>query len=380
MAAMDTDLTALLSSLVAVDSVNPSLVTGGAGESEIATLVEGWARDAGLEAERLEETPGRPSVLIRARGTGGGRTLMLCGHTDTVNVEGMTDPHAPHIDGDRLYGRGAYDMKAGVAAALIAAREASRLGLAGDVVVAVVADEEHASLGIQEALRHVSADAAVVTEPTELQLVVGHRGFVWSEVEVTGRAAHGSRPHLGVDAIAKMGRVLTELEQLDRLLADRPHPLLGRGSIHASVIEGGVELSSYPARCVLGLERRTLPGESGTAIAAELEALLDRCRAVDPDLMATHRTLLVREPFEIAPEEELVGLIAEASAEVLGEPARIGGASYWADAAFIAAAGIPTVLFGPGGEGAHAVEEWVSLSDTAAVAETLLGLAARFCA
>jgi acetylornithine deacetylase len=380
MAAMDTDLIALLSSLVAVDSVNPSLVTGGAGEGEIATLVEGWARDAGLEAERLEETPGRPSVLIRARGTGGGRTLLLCGHLDTVNVEGMTDPHAPRIDGDRLYGRGAYDMKAGVAAALIAAREASRLGLAGDVVVAAVADEEHASLGVQEALRHVSADAAVVTEPTELQLVVAHRGFVWSEVEVTGRAAHGSRPHLGVDAIAKMGRVLTELEQLDHSLADRPHPLLGRGSIHASVIEGGVELSSYPARCVLGLERRTLPGESGTGIAAELEALLDRCRAADPDLVATHRTLLVREPFEIAPEEELVDLITEASAEVLGERAKIGGASYWADAAFIAAAGIPTALFGPGGEGAHAVEEWVSLSDTAAVAETLLGLAGRFCA
>jgi acetylornithine deacetylase len=380
MSGMDTDLTALLSSLVAIDSVNPSLVAGGAGEGEIATLVEGWAHAAGLEAERLEETPGRPSVLVRARGTGGGRTLLLCGHTDTVNTEGMTGPHAPRIDGDRLYGRGAYDMKAGVAAALVAAREASRLALAGDVVVAAVADEEHASLGVQEALRAVSADAAVVTEPTELALVVAHRGFVWGEIEVTGRAAHGSRPHLGVDAIAKMGRVLTELEQLDRSLADRTHPLLGRGSIHASVIAGGVELSSYPARCVLGLERRTLPGESGTAIEAEIEALLARCRAVDPDLVATRRTLLVREPFEVAPQAELVGLIADASAAVRGGPTSIEGASYWADSAFIAAAGIPTALFGPGGEGAHAVEEWVSLSDTAAVADTLVRVAARFCA
>ena len=173
-------------------------------------------------------------MLVRARGTGGGRTLLLCGHLDTVNVEGMTDPHAPRIDGDRLYGRGAYDMKAGVAAALIAGREAARLGLAGDVVVAAVADEEHASLGVQEALRHVSADAAVVTEPTELELVVAHKGFVWSEVEVTGRAAHGSRPHLGVDAIVKMGPVLTALGAARHALAERPHPLLGRGSIHAS--------------------------------------------------------------------------------------------------------------------------------------------------
>ena len=346
---MTSELTALLSSLVAADSVNPSLVVGGAGEHEIATLIEGWARQAGLESERLEETPGRPSVLVRARGTGGGgRTLLLCGHIDTVNVDGMRDPHTPRIDGDRLHGRGAYDMKAGVAAALIAAREASRLRLAGDVVVAAVADEEHASLGVREVLRRVSA--------------------------------HGSRPHLGVDAILKMGAVLRELERLDRSLADRTHPLLGRASVHASLIQGGVELSSYPAHCKLGLERRTLPGETGRQIDAELGSLLDRCRAADPEFQASHRTLLVREPFEIGREEELVALVARAAAEVLPGPARIGGASYWADAAFIAAAGIPTVLFGPGGEGAHAVEEWVSLSDTETVTRTLIGLAARFCA
>src|SRR5204862_2136820 len=134
-----------------------------------------------LEALVLEETPGRPSVIVRAPGTGGGRTLLLCGHMDTVNVEGMTDPHSPRIDGDRMYGRGAYDMKAGVAAALIAAREAARAGLRGDVVVAAVADEEHSSLGIQEALRAVRADAAIVTEPTELEIIVAHKGFVWAE-------------------------------------------------------------------------------------------------------------------------------------------------------------------------------------------------------
>jgi len=271
-------------------------------------------------------------------------------------------------------------MKAGVAAALIAAREAARLGLAGDVVLAAVADEEHASLGVQEALRHVSADAAVVTEPTELELVVAHKGFVWSEIEITGRSAHGSRPHLGVDAIAKMGPVLTELEQLDRALADRSHPLLGRASVHASVIEGGAELSSYPARCALGLERRTLPGETGKQIEAEVESLLERCRAVDRALRASQRTLLVRDPFEIDRNEDLVTLASDVVAEVLRAPVSIGGASYWADSAFIASAGIPTVLFGPGGEGAHARDEWVSLSDTASVARTLIGLAARFCA
>jgi acetylornithine deacetylase len=292
----------------------------------------------------------------------------------------MTDPHTPRIESERLYGRGAYDMKAGVAAALIAVREVSRRGLAGDVVLAAVADEEHASLGMQEALRRLSADAAVVTEPTELQLTVAHKGFVWSEIEVTGRPAHGSRPHLGVDAIVKMGAVLRQLEQLERSLAERTHPLLGRASVHASLIEGGVELSSYPARCKLGLERRTLPGETGREIEAELESLLERCRQADAQFEAAHRILLVREAFEIDPQDEFVALATEVAGEVLGEPVAIGGASYWTDAAFIAAAGIPTVLFGPGGEGAHAVEEWVSLTDTEAVARTLVHVATRFCA
>ncbi len=292
----------------------------------------------------------------------------------------MAAPHTPRVDGDRLYGRGAYDMKAGVAAALLAAREASRLGLAGDVLVAAVADEEHASLGVREVLRRVTTDAAVVTEPTELELVVAHKGFVWSEIEVSGRSAHGSRPHLGVDAILKMGAVLGELEQLDRSLAQRTHPLLGRASVHASLIEGGVELSSYPAHCKLGLERRTLPGETGLQIEAELESLLQRCRQADPEFDASRRTLLVREPFEIDRDEELIALVSEVAADVLLETVTIAGASYWAAAAFIAAAGIPTVLFGPGGEGAHAVDEWVSLSDTEAVTRTLVRLTTRFCA
>src|SRR5688572_8385519 len=211
---MRDELVELTSGLVAIDSVNPSLVPGGAGEREIAGFVAEWARAAGLEADVLESTPGRPSVIVRARGRGGGRTLLLCGHIDTVTVEGMTDPHTPRIDGDRLHGRGAYDMKAGVAAALVACREVKAKGLRGDVVVAAVADEEHASLGVQEVLRSVRADAAIVTEPTELELAVAHKGFVWIEIEIRGRAAHGSRPHLGDDAIVKAGPVLTRLGEL----------------------------------------------------------------------------------------------------------------------------------------------------------------------
>ena len=373
-------LAELLGELVAIDSVNPSLVEGGAGELAIAEFIVDWASAAGLEATVLEETPGRPSVIVRAPGSGGGRTLLLCGHVDTVNVEGMTDPHTLNIEGDRAYGRGAYDMKAGVAAALIAAHEAAALDLAGDVVVAAVADEEHASIGVQEALRALAADGAIVTEPTEMELVVAHKGFIWIEIEVEGTPAHGSRPQLGDDAIVKTGPILTELGALDVALGGRTHPLLGRSSVHASVIEGGVELSSYPGRCVLGLEWRTLPRETQATVEAEIEALLDRCREADPELRATQRTLLVRQPFEVDAEGEFVATVGEAAASVLGAPPPVAGASYWADAAFIAAAGIPTVMFGPGGEGAHALEEWVSLGDTEAVTRTLIEVARRFCA
>jgi len=374
------DVAELAAALVAIDSVNPALVQGGAGESEIAAFVAEWARTAGLDAQVLEGTPGRPSVVVRAAGTGGGRTLLLCGHLDTVNVKGMRDPHTPRVEGDRLHGRGAYDMKAGVAAALVACREAAALGLAGDVVVAAVADEEHASLGVQEVLGTVCADAAIVSEPTELELIVAHKGFVWADIEVTGRAAHGSRPQLGVDAIVKAGPVLTALGELDGALAERTHPLLGRGSVHASLIRGGEELSSYPAQCVVSLERRTLPGEGAAHVEAELEGLLDRCRAADPELDASTRIGLVREPFEVDPEAEIAGLVRGAAAAELGAPPPVAGASYWADAAFIAAAGIPTVMFGPGGEGAHATEEWVSLADTEAVTRTLVAVAGRLCA
>ena len=377
---MRADVVDLLSGLVATDSVNPSLVDGGAGEEAIASLIADWAASAGLEAERLEGTPGRPSVVVTAPGSGGGRSLMLCAHTDTVGVEGMAAPHSARLDGDRLHGRGAYDMKAGLAAALVACRELAAAGLAGDVVVVAVADEEHASIGIQEVLARVRADAAIVTEPTELAVATAHKGFVWSDVEVTGRAAHGSRPHLGVDAIVKAGPVLTAVGELDRALADRTHPLLGRGSVHASLIEGGAERSSYPARCSIALERRTLPGETAADVEGELARLLERCRAADPDLVVSHRMGLVREPFEVSAQEEIVRVVRDAAAAELPEPPGVAGVSYWADSAFIAAAGIPAVVFGPAGEGAHAQEEWVSVDSTVAVARTLVAAGRRFCA
>lgn len=373
------DVVELARALVAIDSINPSLEPGAAGEREAAAFVAGWARDAGLQVELVEATPGRPSVVACARGSGGGRSLLLCGHLDTVGSGAMSAPFEPRVDGDRLYGRGAYDMKAGLAAALVACRDAAGLALAGDVIVAAVADEEHASLGVQEVLATVEADAAIVTEPTEMEIVIAHKGFAWLEIEVRGRAAHGSRPQLGVDAIVKAGPVLTALGELDTRLEETRHPLLGRGSVHASLISGGSDLATYPDRCTIGIERRTLPGEGVAEVERELARLLAGCRAADAVLEASCRTLLVREPLETAEDEPVVTALREVAAEVLGSRPPLSGASFWADSAFIAGAGIPTALFGPGGEGAHAAEEWVSIRDMESCVRVLTRTASALC-
>jgi acetylornithine deacetylase len=359
------ELAQLAADLVAIESVNPDLGTGGAGEPAIAAHVAEWARRAGLEVEIVEARPGRPSVIAVARGTGGGRSLLLNAHLDTVGLVGMDRPLEPQIDGDRLFGRGSYDMKAALAAILLVAAAAARERLAGDVIVTAVADEEVGSIGTEAVLERVRADAAVVVEPTELQVAIAHRGFWGFEIETTGVAAHGSRPDLGVDAIALMGPVLVRVAEVDRQLRAAPsHPLLGSGSLHASLIEGGQEYSSYPARCLVTGERRTVPGESRDQVERELRDL-----AGDGEL----RMLMGREPFQVAEDEEIVRLVRrEAGTDLVGVP-------FWTDAALVADAGIPTVLFGPAGEGAHAVVEWVDLPSAQRVHDVLLAVARAFC-
>ena len=374
------DHVALLRQLVSIDSVNPDLVRGGAGEEEIARYVAVWLEQAGLEVEVDETVPGRPSVVGVARGSGGGRSLLLNAHMDTVGVTGMERPHKPYVEGDRLYGRGAYDMKAGMAAIMLTGASAVEEGLRGDVIVTAVADEENASMGTSSILKRWTADAAIVTEPTELKVCVAHKGFVWLEAATIGKAAHGSRPDEGIDAIAKMGLVLVALEELDRSLRAQPtHRLLKSGSVHASLITGGQERSSYPERCVLDIERRTVPGETGGTVEAELRGILDKLAASDPSFRAELRTTLVREPFEVAEDAEIVRVLRRAASTTLGSEPDIVGETPWMDAALISAVGIPTVVFGPGGAGAHATVEWSDLKQVAQCVDVLRLTAAEFC-
>ncbi len=375
------EITTLLQQLVAIDSINPDLVAGGAGEREIAHFVANWLERAGVEVTWDEPVPGRPSVIGIVRGTGGGRSLLLNAHMDTVGVAGMKRPHDPVVEGNRLYGRGAYDMKGGLAAIMVAAAQAKKLSLRGDVILTAVADEEYASLGTQSMVKQWHADAAIVTEPTALRLCVAHKGFVWLEITTQGRAAHGSRPDLGCDAIVKMGHILVGLEHLDRSLRAVPsHRLLGSGSLHASLIEGGQELSSYPERCILQVERRTIPGETPEQVEAEVRALLGQIQTADPTILASVKTTFVREPFEVAENTLIVQTVSRQAELLLGSAPEIIGDTPWMDAALLAAEGIPTVVFGPGGAGAHAVVEWADLEQVQRCSDVLLATLQEFCA
>ncbi|HZU66537.1 MAG TPA: ArgE/DapE family deacylase [Ktedonobacteraceae bacterium] len=374
------EIVKLLRQLVAIDSINPDLVPGGAGEEKIARFIADWLQEAGLEVHWDEPAPGRPNVIGIARGTGGGRSLMLNAHMDTVGVAGMERPHDPYIQDNRLYGRGAYDMKGGLAAIMATGAAAKQLQLRGDVIITAVADEEYASIGTGSIVKRWHADAAIVTEPTDLNICVAHKGFIWFEVETSGVAAHGSLPEIGVDAIAKMGKVLAGLEELDQRLRSAPsHRLLKSGSVHASLIHGGQELSSYPKSCVLGVERRTIPGETKQQVESELPEIFERIAATDPNFKAAVKTLLARDAFEVSEDELIVQTLRRHAAAQLGEEPEIIGQFAWMDSAILSTAGIPTVIFGPGGEGAHAVIEWSDLEQVAKCAQILTAVAKEFC-
>ena len=362
----------LLRDLVAVNSVNPSLVPGAPGEREAAAVVREALAGAGLDVVLEEAAPGRPNVIGVLEGREPGPSLMFCGHLDTVGVDGMTDPFTPVERDGRLYGRGAQDMKGGVAAMVAAAGVLAAGWRRGRLIVAGVADEEHLSLGAEALVRGWTADMAIVTEPTDLRLAVGHKGFAWIEIATRGRAAHGSRPREGRDAIAAMGRVLVSLEALDaRLQARAPAPFQGTGSLHASIISGGRELSIYPDRCVLQLERRTVADEHGIGVLAEIEALLGGHRQADAAFDAEARLIADRPAYALDPSHALPAALAGALARA-GRQAEPTGMTFWTDAAVLGGAGVPSVLFGPGGAGLHSAVEYVHTEDVRVCRDVLV--------
>jgi acetylornithine deacetylase len=358
------DAVALARALVQIDSRNPTLVPEGPGEGEVAHTLSSVLDDWGFAVQLMEAGPGRPNVVARL-GPPDAPALMLNGHLDVVGVEGMTHhPFEAELREGRIYGRGSADMKGGVAAMCAAATAASP-ECERQIIITAVVDEEYESLGVRALLAAgVRAEAAIVTEPTRLAICPAHRGFAWIDVTLSGRAAHGSRYDLGVDAILHAGLLLAELDALEKMRSEGPvHPLLGRASLHASLIRGGVGMSTYPERCDLALERRTLPGESARKALREITDACDRVRALRPEFAAEVRLNTAQAPSDVALDAPIVERLRSAL-ESEGMPVTVEGLSAWTDAALLNEAGIPAICFGPGDISmAHAAEEFIPVTD-----------------
>ena len=373
------DAVALTRALVAVDSRNPVIAPGGPGEGAAASLLAGVLAGWGFEVELQEVAPGRPNVIART-GKRGGPALMFNGHLDVVGTDGMVHPpfDAAVRDG-RIYGRGSADMKGGIAAMCAAAARAASATNA-ELVIAAVIDEENESLGTRALVeRGIRADAAIVTEPTRLSIMPAHRGFVWLEIEVRGRAAHGSRYDIGIDAIRHAGLLLAELDAFEeQVLVTRTHPLLGRASLHASLVHGGIGLSTYPDRCTLSIERRTVPGESTESVIEEVREAFARVRARRPTFDALVRLITAQGPSDVSPDAPVVQSLARAI-EGEGMTMAIEGMSAWTDAAILNEAGIPAICFGPGDISlAHAAEEWIPIAEIERATAVLTRMAIDF--
>jgi acetylornithine deacetylase len=394
----------LLEELVTIDSVNPSLVRGASGEQRAAEHVQKFLRAHEIAAELEEVAPRRPNVVAHIGSSNAKPALMLVAHIDTVGAGDMREPFTPRVRDGKLYGRGALDIKSGVAAMCAAAVSVAHdvasgvLRLARPFMIAAVADEECNSIGTQELLRRGrSAEFAIVLEPTDLQLVVAHKGYAWFEIVTHGRAAHGSLPSEGRDAVRMMGRVLVALDELEKKLTARaPHPRLGNASLHASLIEGGQELSSYPAECRLQLERRMLPGETEASVETELremlEALEDASKkagghatgknAGEENVAAFRATLRSglgsRPAYEIDEGSALVKRASAAVRRACGQ-CELAGMAAWTDTALLVAASIPGIVFGPSGRGLHGAEEYVEIESVHKCAAALRELILEFC-
>jgi acetylornithine deacetylase/succinyl-diaminopimelate desuccinylase-like protein len=375
----------LLGALVRIESVTPWLIPTGSGEAKVAAFIADWLDSAGADVEIVDVEPGRPNVLATLRGAGGGPTLCLNAHSDTVGYEGWPDEAlVPRVDGGRMYGLGAADDKGGCAAAMLtlASLAASGTRLRGDLLVACVADEEGISIGTEHLARQGGIDAALVLEPAPTnELVVEHQGFGWIDVIARGVAAHGCEPDVGVDAIVHLAEVITRLHRLDRAVFQRQPSLLnGRTVFHTGTVTGGTDYATYPNFAKVGIEIGTQPGEHLSERVAEIEAIFAEIAKTERGFSGEVAVRLEREPFVAEGHEALQEIVVAAMTSVLGAEPKITGLNAWTDAALMQAAGIPTLLLGSTGGNLHTAGEWASISELVKLCDILERVARAYLA
>ncbi len=377
-------VTTLLSHLVKIESVTPWLIPDGSGERAIGDAMAVWLADLPVEVTFDELRPGRGNLIARLRGTGGGPTLCVNAHADTVGYANWADRALePWMDGDRMYGLGVADDKSGCVAALLALREIAESGvkMRGDLLLAMVADEEGVSIGTEDLVQRYEIDASIVVEPDALpQIVVEHQGFGWIDVIVHGKAAHGSAPQDGIDAIVHMAEVVRRLNNRDREVFSKTADLRnGRTVFHTGTLHAGTDYATYPSRAVLGIEIGTQPGEHLSDRVREIEETFAEVARERPDFRGEVVVQLDREPFVAEGHEELLAALDVSATEVIGRPFEPIGLNAWTDAALMQAAGIPTVLLGSAGGNYHAPDEWASISELVSLTRILSDAIPRFC-
>lgn len=371
-------VTNALVDLVKINSVNPSLEKGGPGEVEIANYIHKVLSSLGFITTIDTVASNRINIIAVRKGSGSGKSLMLNAHMDTVGVKGMENPFGATIKEGKLFGRGAYDMKGSIASMLGVAKAISehRINLSGDLKLTFVADEEYESIGTGKLVKNITADACIVTEPTDLKICLGHRGFGVYEITTYGKIAHGGLHREGIDANIKMGKVLCALNQLSKeITSSRKHQLCGEASLHVPLINGGQSLFIYADHCTIQVERRTIPGEMEPTVFKELKNILDTLHEQDKTFKATIKQVIWRNPYEISKDAAIVKSLSES---IFNIPEYIGH-TWWEDSGLFGEAGIPTVIVGPKGGGIHQLEEWVELDSVFDLSKILLQTAVNFC-
>ncbi len=372
-------ITEALSDLVKINSINPSLDDKGNGEWEVAHYIAEKLQAIGWNSSIDTISEGRCNVVCHISGVGSGKSLILNAHMDTVGVEGMRDPFGATIKDGKLFGRGAYDMKGSIAAILGVAKAIhdNTIQLPGSLILSFVADEEYESVGTTEFLKKYTADACIVTEPTDLDICLGHRGFGVYQISTEGVIAHGGLNKIGIDANLKMGKVLHEIDIISEKLKAKTHPLVGEASIHVPIINGGQSLFIYSGKCTIHVERRTLPGETENDVLQQLQSMLDKIAREDSDFKSELKQIIWRNPHEILREAPISKTLI--SCIPADQNASFVGHSWWEDSGLFGQAGIDTVIIGPKGGGIHQQEEWVELTSVHQLSQILLKTYMEFC-
>ncbi|MEC7866349.1 MAG: M20 family metallopeptidase [Candidatus Poribacteria bacterium] len=360
----DDEILSVLQDVVAIESINPDLPGGKDGELRMMEYISGFFANIGIPYETHEILPARHNIIATLDGEDPNRVLLFECHMDTVSVDIMTiPPFTPDIRNGLLYGRGACDTKAGGVAMMMAMKRLKEEGFTPPCTIkyAGVVDEEHLFRGASHLASIIGAEAVVVSEPTELEIVRTHKGLARFRIIVKGTAAHSSKPHLGINAITKMARLICAIEdEIVPIYNTNTHPLVGSPTLNIGVISGGAQINFVPDQCVIEIDRRTIPGENPIETIEIFQQVLSREQDSDPDLdVILEEPFLLDEAMETSVDSRIVQIGVAACQTILGKTTT-SGVPYGTDASKFTAVGIPAIVLGPGSiDQAHAAVEWV---------------------